>query len=155
MGPAVGLTRLIEGRLLTFVRYCGVSVVSVIVGQTTLLVGYTSLGFSAVVANVVAVVCGTTPAYFLNRGWAWGKTGRSSMATEVVPFFAMAFLGLAISTVAVALVERRWDQAIAISAANFASFGVVWVARFFVLDTWMFGVETAAAAEPVEPASVV
>ncbi len=154
MGLPVGVTRLIEGRLLTFVRYCGVSVVSVVVGQTTLLVGYTVLGFSAVVANLVAVVCGTTPAYFLNRSWAWGKTGRSSLATEVVPFFAMAFLGLLISTLAVAWVERRWDQAAAISAANFASFGVVWVARFFVLDAWLFRVETAVA-EPIEPATVV
>ena len=41
----------------------------------------------------------------MNRKWAWGKTGRSHVWKEVVPFWTLAFIGWAISTVAVNLME--------------------------------------------------
>ena len=61
-------------------------------------------------------------------------------------------LALLASTLAVALVERRWDHAVVISATSVAAYGMVWLARFFVLDTWLFRVEPAR--EPAEPVAV-
>ena len=54
-------------------------------------VSYTHLVF----ANAVA----TFPSYWLNRNWAWGKSGRSHLMKEVVPFWVMSAFGIAFSIV--------------------------------------------------------
>ena len=43
--------------------------------------------------NLVAVI----PSYYWNRAWAWGKRGRSHFRREIVPYWSMAFLGIAFS----------------------------------------------------------
>ena len=43
--------------------------------------------------NLVAVI----PSYYWNRAWAWGKRGRSHFRSEIVPYWSMAFLGIAFS----------------------------------------------------------
>lgn len=43
--------------------------------------------------NLVAVV----PSYYWNRRWAWGKRGKSHFRREIVPYWSMAFLGIAFS----------------------------------------------------------
>jgi putative flippase GtrA len=45
--------------------------------------------------NLVAVI----PSYYWNRAWAWGKRGKSHFRREVVPYWSMAFLGIAFSQV--------------------------------------------------------
>ena len=50
-------------------------------------------GPSAIFANAVA----TFPSYWLNRRWAWGKSGRSHFMKEIVPFWAMSAAGIAFS----------------------------------------------------------
>ena len=39
----------------------------------------------------------SVPAYYLNRTWAWGKSGRSHVFQEVVPFWTMTPIGITIS----------------------------------------------------------
>jgi putative flippase GtrA len=43
--------------------------------------------------NLVAVI----PSYYWNRAWAWGKRGKSHFRREIVPYWSMAFLGIAFS----------------------------------------------------------
>jgi putative flippase GtrA len=43
--------------------------------------------------NLIAVI----PSYYWNRAWAWGKRGRSHFRNEIVPYWSMAFLGIAFS----------------------------------------------------------
>src|SRR5213082_2162840 len=76
-----------EGKKL--VRYTMVSVISVIVSE---------LHWAARWSNVTAVAVATVPSYELNRKWAWGKHGKSHLWKEVVPFWILAFIGLAFST---------------------------------------------------------
>ena len=45
-------------------------------------------------ATVLANCIATIPAYNLNRRWTWGKSGRSHLMKEVVPFWAMSALGI-------------------------------------------------------------
>ena len=85
------------------------------------------------------------PAYLVNRRWVWGKQGSHSISREIVPFWAYSFFGLALSTIAVAVADARWHTHLAVSLANIAAFGVLWAAKFVLLDRWMFGGDPATA----------
>jgi putative flippase GtrA len=120
------------------IRYSMTSVVGVVLGQSLLQLFYTVLDWPAVAANVVATTISTGPVYLINRYWVWKKKSGNSLRREVVPFWGMTFLGLALSSVIVWFVEQRTDAALAISLANLAGFGVLWIAKFIVLDRVLF-----------------
>ncbi len=128
-------------------RYSLVSVINVVVGQALLFVLVRlftattdwSTGVSWTTANIVAVSLGALPAYYLNRMWVWGKRGRSHLTREILPFWGFAFAGLVLSTVAVNLAANLTDVKIVANLANITAFGVLWVVKFFVLDSMVFG----------------
>jgi len=65
---------------------------------------------------------------------------------EVIPFWALALLGFALSTAAVWFVDTRWDPVpLVINLTNLAAFGLIWMAKFFVLDRVLFNTEEATA----------
>ena len=126
------------------IRYAGVSVVGVTAGQSLLFMFYEVFGWKAVVANTAAVTLSTIPSYLLNRTWVWKKAGSHSISAEILPFWGMAFLGLILSNVLVAMVEKRWDSWLLINVANLAAFGVLWGAKYMLLDRLLFRVEIEA-----------
>lgn len=127
-------------------KYSLVSVISVAVSQTALLLLYAGAHWTAKSANIGAFFVGGIPSYYLNRRWAWGKTGRSHLLREVVPFWGLAFIGLAASTWAVAaaeswaqrLADQRLLQALVLNSASFGAFGLLWVAKFFIFNKVIF-----------------
>lgn len=133
------------------IRYAGVSVIGVTTGQSLLFVFYEVFGWRALVANSLAVAIGTIPSYVLNRAWVWKKRSSHSFRAEILPFWGMAFLGLVLSNVLVAIVERRWDSWVLINLANLAAFGVLWIAKYMVLDRVLFRIEEH---EPADSCSV-
>ncbi len=135
------------------VRYTLVSVISVIVSLVLLFVTLFFLKWSARTANIVAVGVSAIPSYFLNRAWAWGKTGKSHLLKEVVPFWAMAFLGLVVSTWAAVVVkanahyitDSHLGVTLLVMVSNIASFGVLWFGKFLVLNKVLFAPPADAA----------
>jgi putative flippase GtrA len=134
------------GRFRQLLRYAAVSMVATGISQVVLGVLVWTRATPAVWANIIATMAGVVPSFELNRRWVWGKTGRRSMAKEVVPFVALSGTGLALSTLAVA-VASRWADAhhladitrtITVQGANLFAFGVVWVAQFVLLDRVLF-----------------
>lgn len=127
-------------------KYSAASVVAVAVGQVVLIVTVAVRLWTPGWDNVLAVVAGGLPSYYLNRNWAWGKSGKSHMWREVVPFWVLAFLGLLISTWAVAVTahyakSHHYHHAvvvIAVALANILSFGVLWVVKFILFNKVMF-----------------
>ncbi len=141
----LGWARSDEGK--KFVRYSMVSVVSVIVYEILLFVTLGLLHWrTARSANIFAVGVSAIPSYYLNRKWAWGKSGRSHFMKEVVPFWGMALLGLVFSTWATDFAKTVADEATTIHLvrtfivmmAGLAAFGVLWVAKFVVLNKLLF-----------------
>lgn len=128
-------------------RYCGVSVVNVIVGQGLLALFYSGAGLPAWAANVLAVCISAGPAYWMSRHWVWGQSGTHSVRNEIAPFWGMALLGLAVSTVATAYADHRWGSGLAVQAASIASFGLVWFFKFFVLEHILWKEPHAAKRE--------
>jgi putative flippase GtrA len=137
------------------VRYSLVSVVSVIVSQVVLFAAQSF--WSARTSNIVAVCVSAIPSYYLNRAWAWGKTGKSHLMKEIVPFWSLALLGLIFSTWAADFAETNAHQLtdsslgvkLIVNAAALGAFGVLWVAKFFIFNKLMF----AHTPEPSLPAA--
>ena len=110
--------RLAQQYLRKLLRYCGVSVFNLFFGQSLLFFFHSILDWPGWIANITAVMISAVPAYLLSRHWVWGQRGRNSFKTEVLPFWSMAFLGLIISTVAVAIVDDRYDGALPVQLAS-------------------------------------
>ena len=132
-------------------KYSAVSLVNVAIGQGLLILFAAILHVNQVVSNVLAVSLSAVPAYYLTRAWVWGKSGKSHLYKEVLPFWGFAFAGLIMSTVSVWLAtnilgindiapaDRTTIEKLVPNIANMLAFGVLWVVKFFVLDAYIFG----------------
>lgn len=117
------------------------SVVGVVMGQSLILLFASGLDWSWGWANVAAVSLSTPPTYYLSRAWVWRKGGKSSLYAEVIPFWVMTFLGLLLSTICVVWLERQYPgNKLLANVGNVMGFGVLWVAKFFILDRLLFKV---------------
>lgn len=132
-------------------RYGAVSVVSTVVTLVALYVFYRVIRVgSAGEANVFATAIATVPSYYLNRTWAWGKTGKSHLWREMVPFWVIAAVGLVLSTLAVELASREAHhlshahqvQTALVEVANLFTYAVMWVGKFLVFNRVLFKKET-------------
>ena len=130
-------------------RYCGMSVVNVVTGVGTLLVCLEVLEMQRVVANVTAWVVSTVPAYLLSRRWVWQQSGSSSVKSEIAPFWILALIGLAFSTLCIWIAGYFTDRSLLLIGVNFCAYGVVWVAKYVVLDRLMWGVHSEVEIEIV------
>ena len=127
-------------------RYSAVSVIGMVITQVLLFGAHGVVGLAPILANTIAVSLAAIPVFLLNRAWVWQLRGRGSFRREVVPFWGFTLAGLVLSTLAVAVVSSITTSSLAVSAANIGAFGVLWVAKFFVLDEVVFAAAAAAAA---------
>lgn len=131
-------------------RYCGLSVFNVLMGQSLLLFFLKVVDLSAIPANLWAVGVGTLPSYLLARKYVWVKSGKHSFTKEVLPFWTLNLLGLVLSTVAVHLAESATDgNALAVSGASIGAWFGVWVIKYLLLDRTVFAGSTTEIPEPV------
>ncbi|MDA8038869.1 MAG: GtrA family protein [Actinomycetota bacterium] len=132
-------------------KFASVSVISTVITQTVLFLTYHEWSLaSAMECNVIATVVATLPAYYLNRTWTWGKTGKSHLWREVAPFWVIAFVGLVLSTVAVGIAAHNAGRissspdvrAAVVQFANFVTYGLIWVGRYLIFNKYLFGTST-------------
>ena len=123
------------------IKYGMVSVVAVLTSQTVLIVCYGVLGFPPVWANITSVAIGTVPSYLLNRAWVWRKRGSHHFWREVAPFWFIALLGLGFSTLLVFLASQWSEATLVIAAASLCAFGILWVFKYWFLNTVLFRIE--------------
>jgi len=122
------------------VRYTTVSIVAVACSQSLLLL-LQAFGLRPAPANVLAVTVGCIPSYTGNRYWVWGKRGRNHFWREVMPFWAIALVGLAFSTLLVFVVSHFWTHnPLVINSTNLVAFGTLWVFKYVMLDQLLFKV---------------
>ena len=140
----IGRLRGPEGQKL--VKYSVASIVAVVISEICLVVFNGVIGMSAWVSSSLATSIAAVPNYYMNRKWAWGKHGRSHVWKEVVPFWALAFLGWALSTFSVFLMENyakdhHFSHIVAttlVAVVYIAAFGVLWVGKFMIFNKLMF-----------------
>lgn len=106
-----------------------------------------ALGVPAGPASATGFLAGVAPNYVLSRRWAFGRRGRSGLATEVLPYAGLVVSSLLLTVAGTDLAER-WivtfglDPAlrvVAVTAAFAGIQGVLFVAKYLVLDRWVFG----------------
>jgi len=130
-------------------RYLRVSVISSSVYFAALLVVYGVLRMwsevpCAIFANVIAGI----PAYFLYRNWVWGRSGRSHLMGEVVPFWVVTIVGALATIIAAAEARQlgighhlghglRTALLLGVTAAAFVS---LWIVKFLIFHR-LFHVE--------------
>ncbi|HEY8527388.1 MAG TPA: GtrA family protein [Acidimicrobiales bacterium] len=133
--------RLVSSRLVQkLVKYSAASAAGVLVGQATLVFCLEVLDWPALGANLASVTLGCVPNYTINRYWTWQQTGQNRLWGEVIPFWFMAAAGALLSMLAVAFADHQWGTTLAVAIANLAGFGVLWIAKFLVLDKIMWRV---------------
>ena len=130
-------------------RYCGTSAVGVVLGQTILRVCYDLFGWSGLVSNLAAFVVANIPVYFLYRGWVWRLDGPTQWRRVVLPFWLVSLAGLAVSSLAVGLVDAATDNGWFITMASVGAFGTVWVVKYAVCDRYLFGDPTEGDGLPM------
>jgi putative flippase GtrA len=142
-----------------FLRYATVSAISTVLSLTVLGVLVFTGAMTPGWANIAATAVGTVPSFELNRRWVWVKRGRRSLAGEVGPFWAMSFVGLALSTAAVTAAARLAGAAgldnamrtLVVEIANLAGFGSMWIAQYLLLDRVLFGRRPRSVASLLPP----
>jgi len=98
------------------------------------------IGLGDMPSHLISVGISSVPNYLVNRYWTWSQQGKNRLWGEVVPFWTMAFLAFVLSLVFVNYAKDEWGTTFAIAAANLSAFGVLWLARFLVLDKVMWKV---------------
>lgn len=115
-------------------RYVAVSVFNIVGHQAVLYSANSLAGWSAGPANLLAAAIMSTFAYLLSRNWVWAVEGTHSIKRHILPFWTIVVVGLIVSTGLSAGAEELFGAGLAVNAASFAGYLVVWVAKFFVLS---------------------
>lgn len=144
--PGVVTRRLETPEGQKFFRYSVASVVAVVVSLVCLVFFNGVLDLRAWLASVLATAIATVPNYYMNRQWAWGKSGRSHLLKEVVPFWVLAFIGLVFSTVCTNWIEHyaqshhfaHLTRTAVVAFVYVGAFGVLWVAKFLIFNKVLF-----------------
>lgn len=125
------------------VKYGMVSGVSVVVTLATLRI---ALHFDVRpwVAQSMASIAGAIPSYYLNRAWVWGKTGKSHMRKEVIPFWIMFAVGFFVAIGCVSIMDhfttdlsKAWQDNLN-TAASFLAYGGLWVIKYLIFNKFLF-----------------
>ncbi len=133
-----------RGTITRLMKYSAVSLVATTTSLVVLgvLVGLVEL--PATWSNVMATAVGTVPSFELNRRWVWSTTGRRSLFGQIVPFCALSFTGLVVSSLAVGMMASRtagwshWSHTAAVLVANIAAYGTLWVVQYQMLNRILF-----------------
>jgi putative flippase GtrA len=120
-----------------------VSVISTAVSFFTLFIVFGVLKlWSQVPSTIFANGVATLPSYYLNRNWAWGKSGRSHLTKEIIPFWTMASLGIVVSIFGAQLAHHldvkynmaHLEATAVVLAANVISFAIFWVLKLLLFN---------------------
>lgn len=143
--PRSALRRLLNSGLVRKLsRYTAGSVVATVISECVFVVTY-ALGAAAAVASVAAFVAGAIPNYFLNRRWAWRRSGPHSMRQAVS--YTAVVLGTALLAVVATSLTEAWSRHAVSShavqvffgaAAYFLTYAVMFLVKFALFDRVVF-----------------
>lgn len=117
-------------------RYIFVSVVNVPLVQLAIFLLQRVAGLSGWVANVVAISVLTGPAYLMTKRWVWPESSADARALVAI-FWASSILGLVGSAALALWLGSKIDGIWVANAASLFVYGMLFIARFLVLDRVM------------------
>jgi len=137
-------------------KYTAGSVVATVCSEVVFLVVY-AVGLGSVAATVLGWLAGAVPNYFLNRNWTWGRKGRHSLRREVLPYAAIVLVTVAVASLTThgagllvpKLTDQHWLQVGLVGAVFLATYGILFVGRFVLLDRLFHG--RRDSRQPADP----
>jgi putative flippase GtrA len=138
VAPAPGRLELVPKLL----RYFTGSVVATVCSEVVFVVLYGLLGMGTTWSSVLSWLAGAVPNFWLNRNWAWQRTGRPSLRREVLPYAAIIVTTLVLATL-LTHVADVWlhDQGVSssvrvivVATVFLGTYVVVFALRFFLLE---------------------
>ena len=125
------------------IKFTMVSVISALTSLVVLAIVYGGLRLWSEVPSVLfSNLCAGIPSYMLNRRWVWGKSGRSHLVKEILPFVVISVTGIGFSLFTASLAHHYADihhlhhlvRTALVLFTNIASFGILWVFKFMILN---------------------
>ncbi|MDT8915318.1 GtrA family protein [Amycolatopsis sp. PS_44_ISF1] len=141
-----------------FFRAATSSVGATLLSQAALL-SVLALGGAPWLASVLAFAAGAVLNFFLTRRWVWGRRGRPRLGAELLPyvvvisFGGLASVGLTTLTghlLAPLDLPHAW-WVVLIDAAYVASYALVFVVKFTMLDRFVFARGAARTPATTSP----
>jgi putative flippase GtrA len=127
-------------------RAAATSVAATVLSQVVLLAVLTTGGVPAL-ASTLAWAAGAVLNFVVTRRWVWGRTGRPRVRRELLPYLVVIGLGglasIGLTTLAGALLtpldlpHPLW--VVLVDGAYVASYALVFVVKFTLLDRLVFG----------------
>lgn len=127
--------RTVRNRIL---RFASVSAVTAPLGQLCIFLLYNTAELNGVLANGIAVLIVSVVGYVLSINFVWPSDPTRRLRYEVPMFWMVSATGFVVSTAIVAVAVAISDHPLTVNIASAASYGVVWTARFVVLDRHVF-----------------
>ncbi|MEA5361406.1 GtrA family protein [Amycolatopsis sp., V23-08] len=133
-------------------RAAATSVAATVVSQVVLL-AVLATGGAAVLASTLAWAAGAVLNFVVTRRWVWGRTGRPRVRRELLPYLAVIGLGglasIGLTTLSGSLLTplnlpHVW-WVVLVDGAYVASYALVFVVKFTLLDKLVFGRDAARA----------
>ena len=130
-----------EGKKL--IRFTTVSAVSTVTSFVAISFLY---GLKIIPGVLWATMAGnliaSLPAYQLNRRWTWGKRGKSHWRKEILPFWSMTALGIAVSQLGALwarseVKHHHWTHLVntaIVSFTNLFCFAIFWFLKMMVFN---------------------
>jgi putative flippase GtrA len=136
-----------------FLRYSASSVVASLVSAVTLAVAYGPFDLGPRSAAILAFCSGALVAFLINRLWAWERRDRGGVGRDFVRYWVVAIATALIALGCTSLADSYAKHAhvshlvstVLVEGAYFGSYAVTFVAKFLLLDRFVFG---APAPEP-------
>ena len=128
---------------LKMIKFTMVSVISALTSLVVLSIVYGALRLWSEVPSVLfANLTAGIPSYLLNRQWVWGKSGRSHLVKEILPFVVISVTGIGFALFTASLAHDYADahhlhhlvRTALVLVTNIASFGILWVFKFLILN---------------------
>ncbi len=79
-------------------RYLGGSLVATVCSEVTFVLLYGPVHVGTTSASLLGWLAGAVPNYWLNRRWAWQRTGRPRFRTELLPYITIVLMTLLLAT---------------------------------------------------------
>lgn len=134
-----------------FTRYTAGSVIALAVSEVTLVVCFATGWTTAAMASVLAFFAGAVPNYLLNRSWVWRRRGQVEVRGELVPYVAISLATLGLAAIATTFAAHlapggNGARTAFVAVAYLLTYGVLFVAKFFAYQHFVFQRPTATDA---------
>jgi putative flippase GtrA len=142
--------------VLRFLRYAVGSATASLVSAVTLAAAYRGIGLGPRVSSIAAFCAGALVNFLIYRFWAWRATvapGAAAVRRDFLKYavvaVATALVALATTTVADGYARSAGLSAdmrtLVVEGSYFGAFAVMFVAKFLILDRYVFRARANAA----------